>query len=181
MATPSEGLAFKGVRDCAIFELLTDTASAHTYDAGFAVTIQEFSANPDINTAELPGNDVTLDRFAKAKGMTGTLKAAKVHTSFLGVLLGATVGTTATTRSVTFTGADLPKYFMIKVKIGYTGEGGDDTVVMTIYKAKLESLEFSHDQDDYAQFSANWVAIPLTDTDDVADFTVYDGDVDLIS
>lgn len=186
MATPSEGLAFKGVRDCAIFELITDELATLTYDTGYAVTVQEFSMNPDINTAELPGNDVTQDIFAKAKGLTGTLKAAKVHTSFLASLLGAEVGTTGTTRTVKFDGDDLPKYIKIVVKIGYTGSSSTSVAVITVYKAKLDSLEFSGNQDDYWTLSANWRAIPTvyehaSGKTMIGEWTVYDSDVDLLS
>ena len=131
MATPSEGLSFKGVRGGAVFELTADSTVALTYDTGFAITMQEFSMNPDIQTAELPGNDVTLDIFAKAKGITGTIKAAKVHSSFLAVLLGAQVGSSSTTRHVKFDGDDTPKYFKLAVKVGYTGSGSSSTVLPT--------------------------------------------------
>ncbi len=41
MATPAEGLSFKGVRGGAVFELTADSSAALTYDTGFAVTMQE--------------------------------------------------------------------------------------------------------------------------------------------
>ena len=186
MATPSEGLSFKGVRGAAIFEHLTDSTGTLTYDTGFAVTMQEFSMNPDILTAELPGNDVTLDIFAKAKGITGTIKNAKVHTSFLAILLGAQVGSSSTTRHVKFDGDDTPKYFKIAVKVGYTGSGSSSTAIFTLYKCKLTSMEFSGNQDDYWTCSFEYSAIPTEYTDatsknPIFEFTVYDSDKSLLS
>lgn len=186
MATPSEGLAFKGVRDCAIFELSTDSVSGLTYAAGFAVTVQEFSITPDINSAELPGNDVTLDLFSKAKGISGTLKNAKVHSSFLGVLLGAAVATSGTSRNIKFDADDTPVYFKMAVKIGYTGAGSASTAIFLLYKCKMDSIEFSMNQDDYATFSCNYKAIPTEWADaqgknPIFELTVYDSDKSLLS
>ena len=186
MATPSGDLSFKGVRDGAIWELTTDAVGTLTYGTGYAITMQEFSMNPDINTAELPGNDVTLDIYAKAKGLTGTIKNAKVHSSFLATLLGAEVGTSANARVIKFDGDDLPAYFKIAVKIGYTGSDSTAVGVITVYKCKLDSLEFSMNQDDYATFSANFKAIPTTYVDAnsktlISLITIHSADVSLLS
>lgn len=186
MATPSGDLAFKGVRDGAIFPLTTDSAGTLTYDTGYAVTMQEFSMNPDINSAELPGNDVTLDIFSKAKGLTGTIKNAKVHSAFLATLLGAEVGTSANARVIKFDGDDLPAYFKIAVKIGYTGSSSGAVAVITVYKCKLDSMEFSMNQDDYATFSCNFKAIPTTFVDAqsktlISLITIHASDVALLS
>lgn len=186
MAIPSEGLSWKGVKDCAILELLADSTSALTYDTYFNVTIQEFSIQPDINTAELPGNDVILDRFAKARGLKGQLKSAKIHAKFLAVLMGAAHSTTSTTRHVHFTDTDLPKYFKIVVKIAYTGSSGTDVTIMTVYKAKLESIEFSGNQDDYWTCNINWAAVPTEwlaadGKAQIFDMTTYNSNVTMIS
>lgn len=186
MATPSGDLAFKGVRDGAIFPLVTDAVGTLTYDTGYAVTMQEFSMNPDINSAELPGNDVTLDIFSKAKGLTGTIKNAKVHSAFLATLLGAEVGTSANARTIKFDGDDLPGYFKIAVKIGYTGSDSGAVGVIQVYKCKLDSMEFSMNQDDYATFSCNFKAIPTTFVDAqsktlICLITIHAADVSLLS
>lgn len=186
MATPSGDLSFKGVRDGAIFELTTDAVGTLTYGTGYAITMQEFSLTPDINTAELPGNDVTLDIYSKAKGISGTIKNAKVHSSFLATLLGAEVGTSANARVIKFDGDDLPVYFKIAVKVSYTGSDSTASCVIHVYKCKLDSLEFSLNQDDYATFSANYKAIPTTYEDAggknlIALIAVHSTDVDLLS
>lgn len=186
MATPAEGLSFKGVRGGAVFELLSDSSAALTYDTGFEVTMQEFSMNPDIQTAELPGNDVTLDIFAKARGITGTIKNAKVHSSFLAILLGAQVGTSSSTRHIKFDGDDTPKYFKFLVKVGYTGSGSSSTAIFTLYKCKLTSMEFSGNQDDYWTVSFEYTAIPTewedaTGKQQIFEATIYDSDQALLS
>lgn len=186
MAIPGEGLALKGVKDCAILELLADSTSALTYDTYFNVTIQEFGLQPDIATAELPGNDVTLDRFAKAKGLKGTLKSAKIHHKFLAVLLGSGHSTTANTRHVHMVDTDLPKYFKIVVKIAYTGSSGTDVTIITVYKAKLESIEFTGNQDDYWTCNVNWAAVPTEWLDaagkaQLMDMTTYNSNVTMVS
>lgn len=186
MAIPSEGLSLKGVKDCAILELLTDTTAALTYDTYFNVTIQEFSINPDVAIAELPGNDVTLDRFAKTKGYKGSLKAAKIHHKFLATLMGGAHSTTASTRHIHFTDTDLPKYFQIKVKVAYTGSSGTDVTIITVYKAKLESIELGGNQDDYWTCTINWAAVPTEWLDaageaQLVDITTYNTNVTMIS
>lgn len=186
MATPSGDLALKGVRDGAIWEVSVDTAGTYTLGTGYAITMQEFSITPDISTAELPGNDVTLDIYAKAKGLTGTIKNAKVHSSFIATLLGAEVGTSANARVIKFDGDDLPVYFKIAVKIGYTGSDSGAVTVFHVYKCKLDSLEFQMTQDDYASFSCNFKAIPTTFEDAqsknlIALITVHAADVELLS
>ena len=181
MATPVEGLALKGARDAALSKLTADTVSALTYDTGFDVTIQELSTNPDVQTVKLPGDDVTKDIFSKTNGITGTIKFAFTHLQALEVLTGGTMGTTSSTRTFSLLGADLPDYFKIEAKINYTGSDSDAVAVITIYKAKMTNITMSGDQDDYWEFSADFEAIPTTNTDQIYEVTIYDDDVDLLS
>lgn len=181
MATPSGDLALKGARDAALFSLITDDASELTYGTGFDVTIQELSINPDIETVELPGDDIILDIFSKLKQITGTIKFAKVHTAALSLLWGATEGTTSSTRTLTISGDDLPGYFKIVAKVAYTGGSSNAVCLLHLFKVKMTNIEFSGNQDDYWQFSADFSAIATTYTDQVCEIAIHEADVDILS
>ena len=161
MAAPSEALSLKGVRDAAIYALDTDEIGTLTYGTGFAITIQEYNWTPDINTVKLPGNDVTLDIVTHTKGHTGTIKGAKVHKSFIAVLTGAKMSTTANSRMIEYTGEDVPGYFKTDIKCAYTGPDGGCEVLKR-YKCKFTNLTYQLTQDDYVEFSCDWECIPTT-------------------
>lgn len=185
MAAPNEGLALKGARDAAIFELQTDAIGTLSYGTGYAVTIQEFNFTPDVNTAKLPGNDVTLDIVSQTKGQSGTIKTAKVHKSFLSTLTGATMSTTGTTRMVEYTGSDIPGYFKLVVKSAYTGTSGESEVYIR-YKCKFTNFTYKLTQDNYVEFSCDWEAIPTTFKNAagktlIGNDTTYPTNVDLLS
>lgn len=169
MATPGEALSLRGVRDAYIYDLTSDTVAGLVYGTGYAVTMQEFSFAPDINSAELPGNDVTLDIVSQTKGHSGKIKNAKVHMSFLATLLGGQIGTTSTTREVKYAGSDVPGYFKFAIKTSYTGDGATTSLVHIRYKCKLSNLEFASTQDGYTTFSCDWKAIPTTWVDGEGD------------
>lgn len=159
-------LTIFGVTDGMISRMLTDDASAATYDTAYQVPgIQQCGMDPEMLAKSLYGPDgVLVDVYSKIRGVSGTVSHGRISLDLLSVLLGSTVTDGGTTPSQTKTLAmnwqDITGYFKLLIRMAYNSSltTGDTNVLY--YKCKIKSFKLEFKNEDFATVSFTFDALP---------------------
>jgi hypothetical protein len=152
MAGP-KNVAFRGVQDCKIKKLLTDTTGSLTYDASHDVAIQKLSFSAAIETYELKHDDLMqeIDQVTQSYEIKGTI--ARVGLDVLSVFTGGAVTATgsgsAEVQTFNEDYDDEPQYFALEMQstrvFATDGNAGDVHVIFP--KCKVTALEYKIEDD----------------------------------
>jgi len=157
-------VAFRGIQDCKIAKLLTDTDSETTYNTILDVPIKNLSFKPIIETYTLKhdDNDQEIDQVLQGYEITGAM--ARVPLDVLAVMEGGEVAATGTgdAEIQTYTNlyTDIPNYFKLETQstrvFGSDGTPGD--LHNLFHKCKITDMNHSI-EDDFAtiEFTARVV------------------------
>lgn len=111
-----------------------------------------------VETDELRGDDVVLDRFSKIVAATANIEVATVDLVWLDMVLGGTLIQTADYYNLDFDEDDDPPYVAIAGRIA--GSGGDGDLHILIKKARLSSnLTLQAQLDTYMTPSATFQGV----------------------
>jgi len=152
-----------GVQDCKIAALMDDSGMSPTYGSAIDVPgIQEIEVSYNIESKELKGDDVVLDKRTTINSIGIDVTHAKISLDALGALLGGTVSASGTTPNRTFTyrqGGGQPNYFKLSAKVVQVDEDGAD-MHFVMYKCKVTDFSMGATGEDYKTISFSAEAIP---------------------
>jgi len=158
-----------GVTDCKIAQLVDDSGSTPTYDDAIDVPgIQEFEVSFNVESKELTGDDVVLDRRTAVKSISVDVTHAKISLEALEVLLGGTLTTSGTSPSRVHMyrqGSSTPPYFKLSAQVTQVDEEGAD-LHFVLWKAKITDFSMGATGDDYKTVSFTAEAIPCAGNTD---------------
>jgi len=146
-----------GVDDIKMLEVTSDTVAS--YQIGTLIDVpgaRQISLKMEIDSKDLPGDEITLDTISKCKSLTATVEFAKLSLDMQKILLGGSTSTTGAGSteklSYEFKEGDAPKYFQLQAQIKSTDIAGGD-VHFILYKCKATSAPINGTQGDYATFT----------------------------
>jgi hypothetical protein len=154
-------------KDAKLWPLTADPAGGSpTYGTGVDVPgLKTVTIGGDINTAELRGDNTSLDKQSTMGGVTVAMEFAKLSLDVLSAVLSAATvdsGTTPNQKSIwTLLGTSTFNY------VGITAQAvGADTITgdvqFSLYKCMLSSFpEMGLEEEDYKTSSIEFGAIPL--------------------
>jgi hypothetical protein len=155
------------VHDAKVYPLLTDaTGAAPTYGTGVDVPgITELSADPNIVSAELKGDGKVIAKKGRTDRINGSATYGKLSLDALAVILGGTVGDSASTQAGYRLAGPAPlPYFKLEAKIDDVDVGIGDLHIM-IYKCQLTGgTLISTSSDNFNQPSFDFEGLSLQGT-----------------
>jgi hypothetical protein len=164
MASKEFGL--RGLSDCKIMPLVSDTEDAVEYGDLIDIPgMKSMSLEYEIVTDELTGDDIIIDRYSDVKAINIEIESAQISLDGLAAIMGASVETGGsgddTWASLTIEKGKKPIYVKLVAKSSYhTAEPQGDFWV-ALYKCKLNPYNITL-QEEYAEFSASGMAIYRT-------------------
>jgi hypothetical protein len=168
---------FMELADVKIAKLLTDSASAPTYDTlvdlagALSLTVQ-----PVIETKQLKGDSETKDIYSKVVEVNVEGECSMANIEAYKVMVGGSVTQTGETPNqkatwkLTSATATLP-YFKIEGQWTYAGEGIGDAHVV-VYKMKVTEppgFEINDASGNFGTFKFKGIAVPTTSNGDWID------------
>lgn len=135
----------RGLRDVKISSWTSENSYGTAYDV---LGARELSLEWVLETDELRGDDVVLDRFSKLVSVTFRLANAAVDLNLLDILLGGTLTSTADYEDFMIGESDEIPYVAIAGRVA--GSGGNGDLHAFIPKAKISgNLQYAAQENTY--------------------------------
>jgi hypothetical protein len=148
----SKTVAFRGVQDCKIEALSTDSTSSLTY-AGtlYDIPIKDFKYKPNFENYELKHDDTVQEYDSQIQSYTLSGTMGRIPMNALAIFLGGDVADSGspTTQKETFTHetGDLPKYFRLEIMSNRVMETDKADTHIQFFKCKMEDIDFELGED----------------------------------
>ena len=157
-----------GVTDCKVYPLTTESGTQPpAYGTAVDVPgIQEIGISYNLESKELQGDDVVLDRRTSIKSISLDVTHAKISLDALPVILGGTTSTSGTTpnRVYTYRQDDVsPPYFKLAAQVTQVDEDHAD-LHFVAYKCKVTDFSLGATGEDYKTVSFTAEAIPCVNS-----------------
>ena len=122
----------RGIRDLKIATWTTENSYGSAYDL---LGARNMSLTWVVETDELMGDDVVLDRYTKLVSVTISLEQASVDVEAIDMLIGGTLVSDANYEDLSIAETDEVPYIAIAGRV--VGSGGTEDLHMFVPKAKL--------------------------------------------
>lgn len=124
----------RGIRDLKISSWIAENSYGTFYDI---LGARNMSVSWQVETDELGGDDVILDRFTKMISVTVNIEQAAVDLTVINMLMGGTLVSGVAYEDLRITEADEVPYVALAGRI--VGSGGTSDLHIFVPKAKLSS------------------------------------------
>lgn len=124
----------RGIRDLKIASWVAENSYGAFYDI---LGVRNFSVAWAVETDELGGDDVILDRFTKVISVTVNIEQASVDLTVIDMIMGGTLVSGAGYEDIMIAEADEVPYVALAGRV--VGSGGTSDLHIFIPKAKLSS------------------------------------------
>lgn len=151
------------VNDCRVYPMLTDVAGASpTYGAAVDVPgITEISAEPNLVTAELKGDARVIAKKGRTDRINFSATYGKLSLDALAVIMGGTVGDTASTQAAYRLSSPAPlPYFKLEAQVQDL-DVGMGSLILVIWKCQITGgtlLSTSSDNFNQPSFDGEGIA-----------------------
>ena len=175
-----------GISDATITPMTADTASGGT-TLGTSLqvpAIQQMGVSPETMSKDLKGPDGTIiDTYTKVIAVTGSVQHARISIPLLAAILGSTPAFSGVTpnqlAALQMNIGDVTGWFQLEGRAAYNSYqiGGD--VHIRVYKAKMSKFKFEMKNEDYANISFDYKAVPRVSDGKLMDIIENEGQVPL--